>query len=142
MWPLRSKPTSTLEHTSERDLIGLARGGSGAAIGEIMRHNNRRLFRAARGIIGTDWEAEEIVQDAYVKAFGALASFREEAALGTWLTRIVINEAQGRLRGRRETLPLTDLDDTAMADIIQFPGGALNVDPERQAALAEIRILL
>ena len=60
--------------TSERDLIGLARGGSGAAIGEIMRHNNRRLFRAARGIIGTDWEAEEIVQDAYVKAFGALGA--------------------------------------------------------------------
>jgi RNA polymerase sigma-70 factor (ECF subfamily) len=107
-----------------------------------MRRNNRRLFRAARGIIGTDWEAEEIVQDAYVKAFCALANFREEAALGTWLTRIVINEAQGRLRGRRETLPLTDLDNTAMADIIQFPGGALNVDPARQAALAEIRILL
>ena len=142
MWPLRRKPTSTLEQTSERDLIGLARGGSGPAFGEIMRRNNRRLFRAARGIIGTDWEAEEIVQDAYVKAFGALANFREEAALGTWLTRIVINEAQGRLRGRRETLPLTDLDNTAMADIIQFPGGALNVDPERQAALAEIRILL
>ncbi len=107
-----------------------------------MRRNNRRLFRAARGIIGTDWEAEEIVQDAYVKAFGALANFREEAALGTWLTRIVINEAQGRLRGRRETLPLTDLDDKTMGEIIQFPGGALNVDPERLAALAEIRILL
>ena len=75
MWPLRRKPTPTLEQTSERELIGLARGGSGAAFGEIMRRNNRRLFRAARGIIGTDWEAEEIVQDAYVKAFGALGNF-------------------------------------------------------------------
>jgi RNA polymerase sigma-70 factor (ECF subfamily) len=142
MWPLRRKPTPTLEPISERELIGLACGGSGAAFGEIMRRNNRRLFRAARGIIGTDWEAEEVVQDAYVRAFRALGSFRQEAALGTWLTRIVINEAQGRLRGRRETLPLTDLDDKTMGEIIQFPGGAPHADPERQAAIGEIRILL
>jgi len=142
MWPLRRKPTSTWERTSERRLIGLTRDGSGDAFGEIMRRNNRCLFRAARGIIGTDWEAEEVVQDAYVKAFRALGTFRQEAALGTWLTRIVINEAQGRLRGRRETLPLTDLDDTAMADIIPFPGATPSSDPERQTALGEIRILL
>ena len=142
MWPLRRKPTPTFERTSERELIALARGGTGAAFGEIMRRNNRRLFRAARGIIGTDWEAEEVVQDAYVRAFRALGTFREEAALGTWLTRIVINEAQGRLRGRRETLPLSELDDKTMGEIIQFPGGPLNADPERQAAVGEIRILL
>lgn len=142
MWPLRRKPTPALERTSERELIGLARGGSAAAIREIMRRNNRRLFRAARGIIGTDWEAEEVVQDAYVSAFRALGTFREEAALATWLSRIVINEAQGRLRGRREMLPLTDLDDKTMGEIIQFPSGAPNADPERQVAIGEIRILL
>ena len=107
-----------------------------------MRRNNRRLFRAARGIIGTDWEAEEVVQDAYVRAFRALGTFRQEATLGTWLTRIAINEAHGRLRGQREMLPLTDLDDTTMADIIQFPGATPTSDPEREAALSEIRVLL
>ena len=142
MWPLRSKPTPTWERTGERELIGLARGGNASAFREIMRRNNRRLFRAARGIVGTDWEAEEVVQDAYVRAFRALGTFRQEAALGTWLTRIAINEAQGRLHGRRETLQLTDLDDTAMANIIPFPGATPNSDPERQAALSEIRILL
>jgi RNA polymerase sigma-70 factor, ECF subfamily len=142
MWPLRRKPAPTLERTSERELIGLARGGSASAIREIMRRNNRRLFRAARGIIGTDWEAEEVVQDAYVSAFRALGTFREEATLATWLSRIVINEAQGRLRGRREMLPLADLDDKTMGEIIQFPSGATNTDPERQAAIGEIRILL
>jgi RNA polymerase sigma-70 factor (ECF subfamily) len=142
MRPLRGKPTPTLESTTERELIGLARGGSGAAFGEIMRRNNRRLFRAARGIIGSDWEAEEVVQDAYVRAFRGLEAFRQDAALGTWLTRIVINEAQGRLRGRREAMPLTDLDDKTMGEIIQFPRGALNTDPERQAAVREIRVLL
>lgn len=79
-----------------------------------MGRNNRRLFRAARGVIGSDWEAEEAVQDAYVHA---LEAFREEAALASWLTRIVINEAQGRLRGRRETLPLTELDETGWPTI-------------------------
>jgi RNA polymerase sigma-70 factor (ECF subfamily) len=142
MWPLRRKPAPALERTSEGELIGLARGGSAAAIREIMRRNNQRLFRAARGIIGTDWEAEEIVQDGYVRAFRALETFREDAALGTWLTRIVLNEAQGRLRGRRKTLPLTELDEKTMGEIIQFPSGAMGSDPERQAALAEIRVLL
>jgi RNA polymerase sigma-70 factor (ECF subfamily) len=142
MWSLLRKPTPTLERAGEGELIGLARSGSGAAFREIMRRNNRGLFRAARGIIGSEWEAEEVVQDAYVRAFGALAAFREEAALGTWLTRIVINEAQGRLRGRRETVPLTELDEKTAGEIIQFPGGALSVDPERQAAVGQFRILL
>ena len=142
MWPLRRKATPTWESTTERELIGLACGGSEAAFGEIMRRNNRRLFRAARGIIGSDWEAEEVVQDAYVRAFRGLEAFRQEAALSTWLTRIVINEAQGRLRGRREALPLTELDDNTMGEIIQFPGGAPNADPERQAAIREVRVLL
>ena len=142
MWPLRRKPTPTLQRIAERELIELARGGSAEAFGEIMRRNNRRLFRAARGIAGTDWEAEEVVQDAYVKAFWALGTFRQQAALGTWLMRIVINEAQGRLRVRRETVPLNELDDDTMADIIQFPGAASSSDPERQAAVGEIRIRL
>jgi RNA polymerase sigma-70 factor, ECF subfamily len=142
MWPLRRKPTLPMERTGERELIGLAGGGSGAAFGEIMRRHNQRLFRAARAIIGSDWEAEEVVQDAYFRAFRALGSFRQEAALGTWLMRIVINEAQGRLRARRQTLALTDLDDETMGEIIQFPGAAFNTDPERQAAVGEIRIML
>src|SRR5262245_16267846 len=142
MWPLRRKPTPTLERTSEGELIWLARGGNGPALREIMRRNNRRLFHAARAIIGSDWEAEEVVQEAYVRAFRALEGFREEAALATWLTRIAINEAQSRLRGRREHLPLSELDDRTMGEIIQFPGGIAKVDPERQAALTEIRQLL
>jgi RNA polymerase sigma-70 factor, ECF subfamily len=143
MWSLRRKPAPTLERAGEGELIGLACDGNGAALREIMRRNNRRLFRAARGVVGSDWEAEEVVQDAYVRAFRALATFREEAALATWLTRIVINEAHARLRGRRETLPFTDLGEkTTPAEIIQFPGGASSGDPERQAAVEQIRVLL
>jgi hypothetical protein len=63
MWPLRRKATApTFERATEPELIALARNASGAAFQEIMRRNNRRLFRAARSILGTDWEAEEVVQ--------------------------------------------------------------------------------
>jgi RNA polymerase sigma-70 factor (ECF subfamily) len=143
MWRLRKKaPAPNLERVTEHELIALARNASGAALQEIMRRNNQRLFRTARSILGSDWEAEEVVQDGYVRAFRALGNFREEAQLGTWLTRIIINEAQGRLRGRREQLPLSDLDDRTMGEIIQFPGGRSNTDPERETALSEIRRLL
>jgi len=142
MWPLRRRPIPSLERTGERELIDLARGGSEPAFREIMRRNNRLLFRAARSVIGTDWEAEEVVQDAYVRGFRALGAFREEAALGTWLTRIVINEAQGRKRGRREMLSFDELDDKTMGEIIQFPTEAIQADPERQVAMGEIRTLL
>ena len=143
MWPLRRKATApSLERASEPELIALARNASGAACQEIMRRNNQRLFRTARSILGSDWDAEEVVQDAYVKGFRALPTFRQDAQLGTWLTRIVINEAQGRLRGRREHLPLSELDDKAMGEIIQFPGGGPHTDPERETALTEIRGLL
>jgi RNA polymerase sigma-70 factor, ECF subfamily len=89
MWPLRRKPAPTLESTTDGELIALACNGNGTGFAEIMRRNNRRLFRAARGIVGSDWEAEEVVQDAYVRAFQSLGGFRHEAALNTWLTRIV-----------------------------------------------------
>jgi RNA polymerase sigma-70 factor (ECF subfamily) len=66
-----------------------------------MRRNNRRLFRAAWGILRDEQEAEDAVQDCYLKAFSALSDFRGEAALSTWLTRIAINEALMRRRRKQ-----------------------------------------
>lgn len=138
MWPIHRKATSpNLGRVSARELVALARNASGAALQEIMRRNGWRLFRVARSILGSDLETEEVV----LKAFSALAHFREVAQLSTWPPRI-INEAQGRLRRRREHLPLDELDDRAMGEIIPFPGGSSNLDPEREAALSEIRGLV
>jgi RNA polymerase sigma-70 factor (ECF subfamily) len=66
-----------------------------------MRRNNRRLYRAAWGILRDEQEAEDAVQDCYLKAFAALPGFRGDAALSTWLTRIAINEALMRRRKRQ-----------------------------------------
>src|SRR5215207_6963801 len=98
----------------DADLTRLARQGDPAAFRTIMRRHNRRLFRVARSILRDDSEAEDMVQEAYVRAFTALAGFRGEASLSTWLTRITLNEALGRLRRRQPTVDLTVLDTTVL----------------------------
>lgn len=129
----------------EHDLVARARGGDKAAIRTIVRQNNRRLFRVARSILKDDWEAEEAVQEAYVRAFRRLDDFEGRAALATWLTRIVINEALMRLRRRRpEIAEIADLDVVAAdeaANVLAFPVNA-QADPERAMAQTEINAML
>jgi RNA polymerase sigma-70 factor (ECF subfamily) len=110
-----------------------------------MQRHNRRLFRVARGVLHDDAEAEDVVQETYVRAFTHLDSFRGEAQLSTWLTRITLNEALGRLRHRRITVGLTDIDainDQGEARVIYLPSARQDSDPEAAAARAEVRRLL
>ena len=94
-------PRPTPADPSDAALIARALARDAAALAEIMRRNNRRLYRAAWGILRDEQEAEDAVQDCYLKAFAALPNFRGEAALSTWLTRIAINEALMRRRKRQ-----------------------------------------
>ena len=87
--------------TSELDLAQRAALGDDKAFEIIMRANNRALFRAARSILQDDAEAEDAVQEAYIRAYQALDTFRGQAKLATWLTRIVINEALEKMRKRK-----------------------------------------
>jgi RNA polymerase sigma-70 factor, ECF subfamily len=120
-------------------LAARALAGEGEAFRTIMRAHNRRLYRIARGVVRDDAEAEDVVQAAYVRAFTHLGSFRAEASLGTWLARIVMNEALGRLRTRRPTVDLAALEGPrAEAQILQFPHAARAEDPERSMAQREI----
>ena len=89
---------------SDPELVLLAQQGNAAAFRTIMQRHNRRLYRVARGTLGDDNEAEDAVQEAYVRAFTGLSAFRGDASLLTWLTRIVLNEALGRLRRQRPTV--------------------------------------
>ena len=95
----------------ERDMVMRARRRDEDAIRVIIQRNNRRLYRIARGILGDDAEAEDAVQETYLKAFLHLDEFRGEAAIGTWLCRIVMNEALDRLRRRRPTVDWTIMED-------------------------------
>ena len=72
-----------------------------ASFEALMRRYNPRLFRVARSILKDEAEAEDALQEAYVQAYRSIAGFRGEAEMGTWLTRIVINQALMQLRKRR-----------------------------------------
>lgn len=129
---------------AEAELVGRARAGDGQAFREIMRRNNRRLYRVARSVLRNDAEAEDAVQEAYTRAFGHFQEFQATAALSTWLTRIVLNEALGRLRRRRATCDVAELDSLPEngGNVVAFPLIAETENPEAAAARAQIRRLL
>jgi len=86
------------ERLSDLDLAALIARRDEGAIRLVTRRNNQRLYRAAWSILKDRADAEDAVQDAYLKAFAAIGSFTGGAALSTWLTRIVINAAIERRR--------------------------------------------
>ena len=104
----------------------------------IIKTYNQRLYRIARGILRNDAEAEDVVQEAYVRAFANLAAFRGDASLATWLSRIVINEALGRLRKRRRIVAMPENPE---AQVIRFPLNPSD-DPERTMAQRQILALV
>ena len=84
--------------SSDAELVSLSIAGNDLAFAQIMRRYNRLLFRTARSILKSDDDTQDALQEAYLRAWRALATFRAEARLSTWLVRIVANEALGRLR--------------------------------------------
>lgn len=94
------------ELAADAQLAARAAAGEDSAFETIMRRHNRLLFRTARSILHSDAEAEDALQEAYLRAWRALDSFRADARLSTWLVRIVINESLGRLRrGQAQVIP-------------------------------------
>ena len=120
----------------------LGREGQVAA---IVRQHNQRLFRVARSILKDDTEAEEVMQDTYVRAFTHLDTMRDPVSLPGWLVRIAMNEALTRLRRRRDTVPLDEITDlpsgTGLA-AIRMPGLFGQRSPELAAMQAELRRVL
>jgi len=132
---------STLESSArtDEDLVGLCLERDEAAVRELTRRHNRRLFRLARGIVRDESEAEDVVQAAYVRAFTGLDRFRGDAMFGTWIARITINEALGRLRRRRPTVPWdAEPEDQLQARILTFPQASRGQDPEATMVQREL----
>lgn len=137
-----SLPAATTPLFAEQDLIARASRGDEAAVRIIVRQNNRRLFRVARSILKDDWEAEDAVQEAYVRAFSRLAEFEGRSALSTWLTRIVVNEALGRLRRRRPAADFAEVEHSDNGQLVPFPLAAPQLDPERAMAQSQLNTVL
>ncbi len=130
-------------HAGDADLATRAAHGDARAFEAIMRRHNRLLFRTARSILRNDADAEDALQEAYLRAWSALAGFRADAKLSTWMVRIVVNEALGRLRRRgAQVIPLS----TAFDEDDQAPEAWMTDDPDRQpdriAMRSEMRRLM
>jgi RNA polymerase sigma-70 factor (ECF subfamily) len=140
------QPRSELElaRLVDSELVRLAREGSESALRLIIRRHNQRLYRVARAIVRDDTEAEDVLQEGYLRAFANLGTFREDASLSTWLTRIIVNQAVGRLRRENVTIPLDavvnlERPETEVAATPHLPS---EVDPERLAARKQVHDLL
>jgi RNA polymerase sigma-70 factor (ECF subfamily) len=109
--------------------------GDVAAFETLIRRHNRSVFRAARAIVGSDDEAEDVMQEAYVSAYTHLEDFGGRARFSTWLIRIAVFEALGR---KRRAKRVTSFDD---ADFREEPV-ANSRSPEHAASDTELRGLL
>jgi len=107
------QPASLLD----TEVVERVLAGDAALFEILMRRYNQRLFRVARGILADDHEAEDVVQEAWVRAFQALGSYRGEASVATWITRIAAHEAMARSRHRRRLVP------------VEGPGGGSDGEP-------------
>ena len=130
--------------TADAELVDRAANGDELAFEAIMRRHNRLLFRTARSIVKNDAEAEDVLQEAYLRAWRALATFRADAKLSTWLVRIVINEALGRLRRRSaQVIPLEpgmeSIDSHTQDSVDQ---GDPDTEPDRFTMRSEVRKLI
>lgn len=137
--------TAAYDALPETELVALARAGNNRAVRELIRRCNQQLFRVARGILHNDFEAEDVVQAAYVTAFTKLEMFRGEAAFATWITRITMNEAFGRRRRQARIVDLAEYREmalTAPEKETHDPMTPTPPNPESELARAQARSFL
>jgi RNA polymerase sigma-70 factor (ECF subfamily) len=102
------EPQPTCQERASTDEVVVARvlAGDHESFEVLMRRHNQRLFRAARAVLRDEVEAEDVVQDAWVRAFTHLRQFSGRSSVATWLTRIAVHEALARRRRRGRQVPL------------------------------------
>jgi RNA polymerase sigma-70 factor (ECF subfamily) len=129
---------------SDTELAQRVATGEEAALRLLMKRHNQTLFRTARAILRDDAEAEDAVQDAYLKAIRGIEGFRSDSKLSTWLGRITVNEALGKLRRSRraaQVIPLAgDIGDGTEAH--ENVMDEKTETPEQQALRAESRRIM
>jgi RNA polymerase sigma-70 factor (ECF subfamily) len=125
---------------SDEHLVSLILAGQKPLYEVLMRRHNQRLFRITRAILRNDSEAEDVVQDAYVRAYEKLASFEGRARFSTWLTRIAVHEALARASRQDRFLPLDDHETRAIdrANPLIFA----KPDPEHECASHQLTDIL
>jgi RNA polymerase sigma-70 factor (ECF subfamily) len=120
-------------------LVDRVRGGDRSAAQVLIQRHNQMLWRIARGIVRDDADAEDVVQDAYVRALTSLDRFRGESKFATWLSRIVVNEALRRRRRKPSPAGLAHIAEPVALDHTGSATMATPPSPEAAAAAHQIR---
>lgn len=131
---------------SDQSIVGRIAAGELSAFELLMRRHNRRLYRLARATLRNHAEAEDALQEAYLSAYRSIGQFRGEAALSTWLSRLVLNECLGRLRrkGRRDNVVaiVNSGDGVDGAAELEAMSTSVADSPDQLLARSEMRALL
>lgn len=127
------------EGWTDEEIVDRVRAGETALYEIIMRRYNQRLYRVARAIVRDDSEAEDVMQDAYVRAYAHLDQFARRAPFSTWLTRIAVHEALARVHQRSRMQPINEGEYEGEL-VMNLAEPSLN--PEQTASKAELGHLL
>jgi RNA polymerase sigma-70 factor (ECF subfamily) len=134
-----AQPATSSTSLADDELVRRIRAGDPAAFELIMRRYNRRLFRIARSILRDPLEAEDAVQEAYLRAYANLGSFKGPLGFSAWICRIVSNEALGRLRQRTRVVSLDDYRSASEPSTRSEALRTMQPNPERLALSSELR---
>ena len=127
----------------ENALVARARERDADAFTDLVNQHYRRIYRLAKRIMQNDQDAEDVLQETFLKAYEHLASFQGHSKFSTWITRIAMNEALMKLRKRRSHLalsldePLNPLEDVGKREIAVWDG-----NPEQQYSQSEMQQIL
>ena len=127
----------TSQQLSDTEVVRRVLDGDTALFEILMRRYNQRLYRVARGILADDGEAEDVMQDAYVRAYTHLGQFAGRARFATWLTRIAVYEALARARRGRRQVQIGDLSPRKEDSMTSTERG-----PEQRAIQRNLQALL
>jgi RNA polymerase sigma-70 factor, ECF subfamily len=139
---MAEQPQATLAR-DEGHLVAEAKAGNYAAFEELVNRYEKKIYRLGMNITGNREDAEDVLQDAFLKAFTHLADFREDSRFYTWITRIAVNEALMKLRKRRNSKEVgmeDSEDDNGDVQVREFADWKPN--PEQQFAQTELEEIL
>ena len=123
----------------EPALVAKARLGDDSAFSELVRHYERRIFRLAKNITQSDEDAEDVLQETFLKAFEHLPDFQGQSKFYTWIVRIGVNESLMKLRKRKSdrTVPLDEPYDTG-EDLVVREIAVWDENPEERYSREEL----
>jgi RNA polymerase sigma-70 factor (ECF subfamily) len=141
---MTARPKIDYEKLTDAQIAALCVGRDADAVRHVLTANNQRLFRTAWSILKDRGEAEEAVQAACVSAFSSMERFEGRSSLTTWLTRIVINEALGRMRSKSRHRALLEAQGVPLLDAYRekLMAGSETPPPDASLAREQLRRML